>query len=74
MPIINVKLIQGELSPARKKKIVQQLTDTMVSIEGEAIRSAMWVIVEEVERGNGTIGSQILSTGNVHAMVDRNTA
>ena len=74
MPIINVKLTHGELSPARKKKIVQQLTDTMVSIEGEAIRSTIWVIVEEVRSGDWAISSQTLPTGYVHAKADRRAA
>ena len=39
MPLINVKLIDGVFSPTQKKQIAQKLTEAMVSIEGEALRS-----------------------------------
>ena len=37
MPLINVKVIAGVLSTSQRREIVQKLTDTMVSIEGENI-------------------------------------
>ena len=38
MPFVNVKIIEGVFSEAQKKEIIQKLTDTMVSIEGENMR------------------------------------
>jgi 4-oxalocrotonate tautomerase len=62
MPLINVKLIDGVFSPAQKKEIARKLTGTMVSIEGEAMRSVTWVVVEEVKGGDWAIGGQTLTT------------
>ena len=39
MPFINVKLIEGVFSSEQKAQIIRKLTDTMVEIEGEAMRS-----------------------------------
>jgi len=68
MPLINVKLIDGVFSPARKKQLVERLTDAMVSIEGEAMRSVTWVVVEEVKSGDWAVGGKLLTTADVQAM------
>ena len=59
MPFINVKLIEDVFTPEQKREIVERLTDTMVSIEGENMRSVTWVVVEEVGSGDwGTAASR----------------
>lgn len=35
MPFINVKLIEDVFTPEQKRRIVEELTDAMVAIEGE---------------------------------------
>ena len=52
MPLINVKLIDGVFSPVQKKLIAQKLTDAIGSIEGEAMHSVTWVVIEEVKSGD----------------------
>ena len=37
MPLINVKLIEDVFTPEQKRRIVEELTDAMVAIEGESI-------------------------------------
>jgi 4-oxalocrotonate tautomerase len=39
MPFINVKLIEGVSTSEQKHEIITKLTDTMVGIEGENMRS-----------------------------------
>jgi 4-oxalocrotonate tautomerase len=68
MPFINVKLIEGVFTPAQKQVIIRKLTDTMVSIEGENMRSVTWVVVEEVKSGDWGIGGNPLSTNDVKAL------
>ena len=38
----------GGISFEHKKEMVQKLTDTMVSIEGENMRKITWVVIDEV--------------------------
>lgn len=40
MPLIQVKLIEEVFTPAQKKEIIRKLTDAMVSVEGENLRTA----------------------------------
>jgi len=68
MPLINVKLIDGVFSEPQKKQIVTKLTDAMVSIEGENMRSVTWVIIEEVKSGDWALGGKTLSTADVKAL------
>jgi 4-oxalocrotonate tautomerase len=71
MPLINVKLIDSVFSPDQKQQIAQKLTDAMVSIEGEAMRSVTWVVIEEVKSGDWAIGGRTLTTKDVHALAAR---
>jgi 4-oxalocrotonate tautomerase len=68
MPFVNVKVIEGVFTPQQKRDIVARLTDTMVAIEGEALRSVTWVVVEEVASGDWGIGGQTLTTADVQAL------
>jgi len=68
MPFVNVKIIEGVFSDAQKKEMIQKLTDTMVSIEGENMRGVTWVVVEEVKSGDWGIGGKGLSTDDVKAL------
>ena len=52
MPFINVKVIEGVFDAEQKQDIIAKLTDTMVGIEGEALRGVTWVTVEEVRSGS----------------------
>ena len=73
MPLINVKIIEGVFSEAQKNEMVQKLTETMVSIEGEKMRQVTWVVIDEVKSGNWGIGGKALSTEAVKALAEGKT-
>jgi len=68
MPLVNVKLIEGVFDAEQKQRIVRDLTEAMVEIEGENMRPVTWVIVEEVTSGEWGIGGNALSTADVKAL------
>ncbi len=70
MPLNNVKVIEGVFSPDQKREMIHKLTDTMVSIEGEAMRGVTWVVVEEVVSGDWGIGGNPLTTADVRALAN----
>jgi len=74
MPLVNVRLIEGVFTKTQKQEMIRKITDAMVSIEGEAMRSVTWVIVEEVKSGDWAIGGQTLTTEAVHAMAGKKAA
>ncbi len=63
MPLINVKLIEGVFT--QKQEMIRKLTDAMVSIEGENMRSVTSVVIEEVKSGDWGIGGNPLTTNDV---------
>ena len=73
MPLVNVKLIEGVFTHMQKQEMIRKLTETMVSIEGENMRSVTWVIIEEVKSGDWGIGGNPLTTSDVHALAARKT-
>lgn len=68
MPLIQVKMIEGVFTTAKKKEIITKLTDTMVAIEGESLRPYTVVLLEEIRSGDWGIGGTSLSTSDVHAL------
>jgi 4-oxalocrotonate tautomerase len=68
MPLVNVKLIEGVFSADQKRELIERLTDTMVGIEGENLRSVTWVVLEEVSSGDWGIGGQAITTADVKTM------
>jgi len=75
MPLINVKLIEGVFDDAQKRRMVTDLTDAMVAIEGESMRQVTWVVIDEVKSGNWALGGKPLTTSDVKALqAHRNAA
>lgn len=74
MPLINVKLIEDVFTDAQKQEIIKKLTDPMVSIEGENMRSVTWCVVEEVKSDDWGIGGQAMTTADVRALAAGQTA
>jgi 4-oxalocrotonate tautomerase len=68
MPLINVRVIEGVFTDAQKRQMIEDLTDTMVRIEGENMRPVTWVVVEEVKSGDWGIAGKPLSTADVRAL------
>jgi 4-oxalocrotonate tautomerase len=65
MPLVQVKLIEGVFNQDQKHDIITRLTETMVDIEGEAMRPVTWVTIEEVASGEWGIGGKALTTQDV---------
>lgn len=68
MPLINVKVIEGVFDASRKRQIVEELTEAMVSIEGENMRPVTWCVIDEVRSGDWGIGGNTLTTADVKAL------
>ena len=70
MPLVNVKLIEGVFTPSQKQEMIRKLTDAMVSIEGENMRSVTSVIIDEVKSADWGIGGKPLSTEDVKQLAE----
>jgi 4-oxalocrotonate tautomerase len=68
MPLVTVELIKDVFTPEQKQEIITKVTDTMVAIEGEALRQVTWVKIVEIEQGDWGIGGHTLMAADVKAM------
>jgi len=59
MPLMEIHLIENVFNPEQKLQIIEKLTDAIVSIEGENMRS---VKISEVTSGEWGISGQPLTT------------
>ncbi|HLZ79548.1 MAG TPA: tautomerase family protein [Sphingomonas sp.] len=68
MPLVTIDVIEGDFTPAQKRRPVKQVTEAVVSVEGEALRSVTWVRVQEFQGGDWAIGGQPMHAADVHAL------
>lgn len=61
MPLVTINVIENVFSDSQKKEIIEKVTDVLASVEGESMRSLIWVVVDEVPEGNWGIGGQVLN-------------
>lgn len=59
MPLIEVKLYDARVTEESTPKIVEALTDALVSVTSEAIREHTWVIVEGVSPRNWGVAGKV---------------
>jgi 4-oxalocrotonate tautomerase len=65
MPLATIKVIEGVFSGDEKQRMIQKVTEAMVSVEGENLREKTVVILEEVKSGDWGIGGKTLTTDDV---------
>ena len=68
MPMVDIQVIEGVFDRETKARMIKDVTDTMVAIEGEALRGVTWVRIQEVAQGDWGIGGQTLTASDVHAL------
>ena len=61
-------MLEGVFTPKQKQDMIRKLTDTMVSIEGDNMRSVTAVILEEIKSGDWGIGGNPLTTADARAL------
>jgi len=68
MPLVEIKVFEGELSKEQTQEIIQDITEVVVSFAGENLRQATWVVVQEVKSGNWGVGGKALGLSDVRAI------
>lgn len=63
-----MKVIEGVFTAEQKLQIVERVTGAMVSVEGENMRPATWVVVEQGASGDWAIGGRSMTTEAVRAL------
>ena len=68
MPLVDIQVIEGVFDDSQKQELIRNVTDAMVSVEGENMRGVTWVRVQEVKSGQWAIGGESLTADAVHKL------
>jgi len=68
MPLVDIQVIEGVFSQEQKQEMIARVTNTLVDIEGEALRGVTWVRVLEVASGDWGIGGQAMTAEDIKAL------
>lgn len=68
MPFVEINVLKDVFTQTQKQEMIKKVTDAMVSIEGEPMRSVTWVVVKEIESGEWGIGGRAITVEDVKAM------
>jgi 4-oxalocrotonate tautomerase len=71
MPLATIEIIKDVFSADEKRKLIHNVTEAMIAVEGEALRPVTWVRIMEVEQGDWAVGGQALNAAAVHAMAGK---
>lgn len=67
MPLVDIELIEGVFDDDQKQRMIRDVTEAMVGIEGEALRGVTWVWVQEIPSGAWAIGGKPMTAHAVRA-------
>ncbi|SEO16867.1 4-oxalocrotonate tautomerase [Salinihabitans flavidus] len=65
MPLVDIQLIEGVFDADQKRKMIEDVTEAMVRIEGEPLRGVTWVRVQEIASGAWGIGGKAMTATDV---------
>jgi 4-oxalocrotonate tautomerase len=65
MPFIDIKVIAGAFSPEEKRKLVENVSEAVIAVEGEAMRPVTHVVITETPSGEWAIGGKALTARDI---------
>ncbi len=65
MPLATIKVIEGVFSGPEKQRMIEKVSEAIVSVEGEKLRDKTVVLLEEIRSGDWGVGGQTLATDTV---------
>ena len=70
MSLVDIQVVKGVFDASQKAEMIERVTDTMVTLQGEAMRGLTWVRVHEIEDGEWGIGGKLLNGSDVRLLVE----
>ena len=67
MPFIDIKVIQGVFTPEEKRELVERVSETVIALEGEALRPFTTTALTETPSGEWAVGGQAYTAEDVKA-------
>lgn len=58
MPLVQIKGVSGYITLEQKQEMIRKVTDAVLAVEGEGLRSVTWVTIEDVAEGAWGVGGK----------------
>lgn len=68
MPLVEIKVFENEFTREETDRLIEAVPDTMCSFTGDGVRSATWVVIQEVKSGSWGIGGKSLGLPDVRKL------
>ncbi len=68
MPFVEIKVVDGVFDSEEKAALVQEVTEAVVRVEGEALRGSTFVTVQSVASGEWGIGGRLMTAADIRAI------
>ena len=67
MPFVDIRVIAGAFTPEEKRQLVENVSEAVIAVEGEALRPSTHVVITETPSGEWAIGGKTLTAEDVRA-------
>jgi 4-oxalocrotonate tautomerase len=71
MPLITVKVFKNELNQKQSEQLIQNITESVLSVTHEKLRSATWVMIEEINDGHWGVAGNALTLNDVKKLIQK---
>lgn len=71
MPLVQIKGVGGYLTLSQKQELIRNVTDAVASVEGEGLRQATWVIIEDVQPGAWGVGGRAIDVDDLKELASK---
>jgi 4-oxalocrotonate tautomerase len=68
MPLITIKMFEGELTGSQTANLIRDVTDAVIPFVTEKLRENTWVLIEEIKSGSWGIGGKSFGLTDVRAI------
>jgi 4-oxalocrotonate tautomerase len=73
MPFVEIKLIEGEIPEEKIEKLIESVTDVLVSFIGENIRGVTHIAIQEIKSWYWGAGGKAVGLDDIQALLAGST-
>ena len=74
MPLVQIKGVAEYLTKDQKRELIKNVTDAVLSVEGEGLRPVTWVIIEDVKENEWGVGGNPVNAEMLRKMATEKNA
>ena len=74
MPLVQIKGVAEYLTKDQKRELIKNVTEAVLSVEGEGLRPVTWVIIEDVEENEWGVGGSPVNADMLRKMATEKKA